>query len=73
MVQSENTGGPLRARVSLSSNYQAGAALTQGDDMKRLSILFLGLALTLGLALAQDTGGETGGSMTGGMSETGGS
>ena len=41
--------------------------------MKRLSILFLGLALTLGLALAQDTGGETGGSTTGGMSETGGS
>ena len=47
--------------------------------MKRLSVLLLGLALTLGLALAQDTGGTSGGASTGGVSggamssETGGS
>ena len=46
--------------------------------MKRLSTLLLGLVLTLGLALAQDTGGATGGSgtgggETGGTSDTGGS
>ncbi len=34
--------------------------------MNKLSVLLLGLALTLGLALAQDTGGMTGGGSTGG-------
>ena len=42
----------------------------------KLSVLLLGLALTLGLAFAQDTGGATGGSTGGGMTggdSTGGS